>query len=659
MMRNILIVLCLLGALCVSAVELVRDGQAAASIRVADGAPDSVRFAAEELQHYIYRATKAKLPVIGQKDENTLPNEIKLGYGTSVKGLGRFGFVVEARGNELVLCGFDHAVKEFKPEKAAEQGMITASTGTLFAVYDFLDRELGVRFLWPGETGTYVPHRDSIILPDFKRTGKPALESATFRIVPKISNPNGWKNQEAREAFLGGSALWTIRHRFASVKSIRGGHAFTNYWERFSKTHPEFFALLPDGTRRPLKGDKTGRDISMCVSNPDFQKQVVEDFRKKPKEVLSACENDTAGFCTCPQCRSWDAPQPGFATHPYWSKGIIPIRENRNSFMRVGEDGGKDESGASLTDRYAMFYLKVYDLAKEVKPDVIVYGHAYANFARPPLRTKLHRNIAIGYVGWPYYPFTGDEMARIRREWQEWQASGPSMVLRPNSTHSGHNMPLQYARKLGNAYKECFESGAMVGADFDMMRGEFAAQGPMLYTLARLTARPDLTVEQILDEYYGAFGSAAGEVKAYFDYCENISDAVTMEQWNQWKSELGSISFKNWLNVSDRIFTPEFFTHANDLLKKAEAAAAKDPETLERVKFLQLGLENANLTVKTLLAKRSLDASSTAENRAKWQESLKALAAFRAAHEDQYISNMGYLYYREKHGSKLYDEVEK
>ncbi len=658
-MKKYLFIALLLFSARLMAVELVRDGRAAASIRVADGAADSVRFAAEELQHYIYRATKAKLPVIGQKDENTLPNEIKLGYGTSVKGLGRFGFVVAARGNELVLCGFDHAVKEFKPEQAAAQGMITASTGTLFAVYDFLDRELGVRFLWPGETGTYVPRRDSIALPDFKRTGRPVLECATFRLVPDAYHKNGWGKPESRDNFLAGSAIWTLRHRFAAVKSIRGGHAFTKYWERFSKTHPEFFALLPDGTRRPLEGDKTGQYVSMCVSNPDFQRQAVEDFRKNPREVLSVCENDTPGLCTCPRCRAWDAPQPGFATNSYWGKGVIPFFNNRFLLLRAGDDGGKDESGASLTDRYAKFYLQIYELAKEVKPDVIVYGHAYGNFANPPLQAKLHRNIAIGYVGWPYYPFTNDEMVRVRREWQEWQVSGPSMVLRPNSTHSGHNMPLQYARKLGNAYKECFESGAMAGADFDMMRGEFAAQGPMLYTLARLTARPDLTVEQILDEYCGAFGPAAGEVKAYFDYCENISDAVTMEQWNRWKSELGSISFKNWLNVSDRIFTPEFFTRANDLLKKAEAAAAKDPEALARVKFLRLGLENADLTVKALQNKRKLDASSTAENRAKWQESLKALAVFRAANEDQFISNMGYLYYREKHGSKLYDETKK
>lgn len=638
-----------------SGVELVRDGEARAAIRVCDDAPASVRFASEELRKYVKLATGVELPILtGKEEKNPLPGTVKLGYGADIKGVGRFGYVAAAKKNELVLHGMDHRIKEFKPEKLAESGMISASTGTLFAVYDFLDRELGVRFLWPGELGTFVPKRDSLVLEDFHRVGRPPLECATFRLSPQLSNPKGWSKAEAKERYFAAASLWTIRHGFASRNYWRGGHAFRDYWQRFGKTRPDFFAQLPDGSRRPLKGDAKGSRISMCVSNPDFHRQIIEDFKKKPKEVLSVCENDIAGLCTCERCRSWDAPQPGFATHPYWSKGEIPELGNLNAFMRIGEDGGNDASGASLTDRYAKFYLAVQKLAREVKPDVKLYGHAYVNFVKPPLETILNSDIVIGYVGWPYFPFTPAEMERIRADWDGWKASEASMVLRPNSTHSGHNLPLQYARKLGEAYRYCFASGALVGVDFDSLRGEFGVQGPMFYTLARLTARPDLTVETILDEYYSAFGPAKAAVKAYFDYGESVADAVTAEDWQKWNDIRGRISFKNWLSVADFIFTPEVFARMNALLGEAAVAAADDPESLARVTFLQCGLKNAELTVEALKRKYRFDASGTPADRDAWQAALQELAACRAAHEDQFISNMGYLYYRENHGSKLY-----
>jgi hypothetical protein len=39
--------------------------------------------------------------------------------------------------------------------------------------------------------------------------------------------------------------------------------------------------------------------------------------------MLNACENDTCAACTCPGCRAWDAPDPRFDNHDYWSGGIL------------------------------------------------------------------------------------------------------------------------------------------------------------------------------------------------------------------------------------------------------------------------------------------------------------------------------------------------
>ena len=49
------------------------------------------------------------------------------------------------------------------------------SAGTLFGVYEWLQRDLGVRWLWPGELGTFVPRTESVAAREVDDTVAPAL----------------------------------------------------------------------------------------------------------------------------------------------------------------------------------------------------------------------------------------------------------------------------------------------------------------------------------------------------------------------------------------------------------------------------------------------------------------------------------------------------
>ncbi len=42
------------------------------------------------------------------------------------------------------------------------QACTTSPNGTLFGVYELLERYVGVRWLWPGQLGTYIPRSDSV-----------------------------------------------------------------------------------------------------------------------------------------------------------------------------------------------------------------------------------------------------------------------------------------------------------------------------------------------------------------------------------------------------------------------------------------------------------------------------------------------------------------
>ena len=219
--------------------------------------------------------------------------------------------------------------------------------------------------------------------------------------------------------------------------------------------------------------------------------------------------------------------------------------------------------------------------------------------------------------------------------------TGWTMDVRPNTTWSGGAYPLQYGERLGEEYRRVLQNPRTRRVHFDSLRGEFANQGPMWYILARLTCRPDLTVEQIRDEYFGCFGNAGPALKAYFDYWRGISDAVTEKEVKQWEKELG-YKFMVWNNTDMcvRIFKPEHFAEAAKLLDKAEKAAVT-PEEKEFVAFFRLGLEHARLTRIAGEAHLKRVLNNTPANQAELQKKRAEVLAFRKAHENSGISNMG------------------
>ena len=136
-------------------------------------------------------------------------------------------------------------------------------TGTLFAVYNLLDRELGVKWIAPGDDGIV-----------FKPSKKLKLSSGTYDWIPKLSMRGirtGYgkhvKNTDIPKQFhlsakenkakQNESLLWLKRMRMGKGRSFNYGHAFTKWWEKYGKEHPEYFALNKYGKRAPWKRFKT------------------------------------------------------------------------------------------------------------------------------------------------------------------------------------------------------------------------------------------------------------------------------------------------------------------------------------------------------------------------------------------------------------------
>ena len=637
------------------ALEIVTDGKPVATIVIPDEPLPVVKSAADELVYHVEKATGAELPVVA---ESAMPDEgpsIVLGgcrasanAGLGVDAADPNAWTIKLIGNRLYMLGDDS-------DGPAAWILHSNRTrvGTLFAVYSFLEQHLGVKWLWPGELGEVIPRTDGISVAAWDEMGKPAFVHTRWRDGGAIlAGEAGWATPEARSRFLGEQGKWLRRHRFALGQNMDMAHAFTTWWEKYHEDHPEYFNLLPDGTRRSDATYHGGAPslISMSVGDPAFRKAVVDDWlqRRTPEKPWIDCsENDTCGKCMCEHCMALDVPDPSLG-FPWEERA-----ERARAAFEAGDPTWYQNLG-SLSDRYARYYLAVLQEARKHDPDAVVMGYAYANYVDPPLDTKLNSSIIIGVVPPMYYPWTDAKRQANRERWLGWDEAGPRMFLRPNWMLDGHNMPLFLARKLGDDFR-FYASHSLIGTDFDSLTGQYAAQGPNLYMLARLHEKPTMGVEDILDEYYSAFGPAEAAVRDYFAHWERVAEwehrqhaagpgqagrAADDDQGEQ----IEGLHWSYFYRQAHVIFTPEAMAEGGALIDRAIDEARSDELATRRVTWLQHGLRNAELTLATQRAYVKYREDGDFET---YRDAVGALDEFRASVEGDLIGNMGFLANRE------------
>ena len=172
----------------------------------------------------------------------------------------------------------------------------------------------------------------------------------------------------------------------------------------------------------------------------------------------------------------------------------------------------------------------------------------------------------------------------------------------------------------------------------------------MWYVIARLTNNPQMTVEQIADEYFNTFGRPGKYIREYFEFWEKISDTITQKDVEALSKKLGwrIYTWNNW-DICVDLFKPEHFAEAKKILDKA-AKAAVTPKEKKTVEFFRLGLEHARLTELAGEAHFKRALNFTAENQKDFEKKYSELLAFRRNHERSWISNMPLTTHREAYG---------
>ncbi len=604
---------------------LVEKGQSRSVIVLPARARHVEKYAAEELQHHIKLITGCEIPVAR---ENKLPEEpakyIYLGdteaarkLNIDVKSLPINSTVQKITGDAVYLFGMDGNGVVPNDE--------TTPMGTLFAVYDFLNQQLGVRWLWPGESGIYVRKQDTVYSGtprEIVRAQK--LLHTRMRDGSGLGNYDKVMSKEEYEQAINERRVWLRRHQFACGTSFQYGHAYEKYWERFGESHPEYFALRTNGKREPAD-PKRSKLIQMCVSNPELQKQIIEDWTKNVQSYkgpfINGAENDKTAadeHCFCENCLAWD-----------------PV-SNRMTAEEYLKRAGKDSMPNILSDRYAKFWLALQQEGAKHRENPVVLGYAYADYSNPPLETALNENIIVAIVPGIQYPLEPDRRKAMRQQWDGWRATGARLYLRPNYFLNGYTLPYIYARQFGEDYKHAYDNG-MVGTDFDSLTGMFGTQGPNLYMVARLTDNPAMKVEDVLDEYYSSFGKAAPKIKAYFELWESATGGYTREFAGKYPG--GGWNYAGW--SGHKLYPMELIATAEKILSEARLAVRDNPDDARRVEFLAKGLKHTRLTLETMNAFEAFSKNrKSAELKEKFLESRHLLDEYRQEIRNDQVINI-------------------
>jgi len=243
------------------------------------------RFAASQLQKYIYDSTGVFIPYFSDRCDKRGP-EIIVGIDTrnakslvsreEIDSLGEEGCLIKTLGEDILIAG-------------------KTSRGTLYGAYEFLERFLGLRvFTKDVET---LERKESLIIPE-----------TYIKVIPDFE----YRDAYFRFAFDGDfCAKNRLNTTLGDISAEKGGNLkFYNCHHAaddlvapsiYFDEHPEYFAEV-DGKRTPDQ---------LCLSNPNVIEIATNTVKRWIKEnpecrVFSVAQNDNQEYCRCKNCRSID-----------------------------------------------------------------------------------------------------------------------------------------------------------------------------------------------------------------------------------------------------------------------------------------------------------------------------------------------------------------
>ena len=454
--------------------QLVKNGKSDYVILVKKNAlPATVR-AAKDLKEYIRKSTGADLPIVrGTKSEKCA---VKVGF---LKVTEPEGYIIKTEGKDLHISGDD---TKGNPESL--HWYSAPRTGTWYGVCAFLRQFAGVRWLFPGKYGEYVPKNKNLTVTAGTIKKHPFMELRKFGPIYFMERSKQHLNKEI--------VIWARRNGSGYSRSFDGSHSW-QFWETADKlflTNPEYFPML--NGKRQFAG---GKYMKICTTSPGaldtFAQYIIKKQRKRTYAMQTLSPSDGLGFCECPQCRALDT---------------------------VGPDGT-----VSLTDRIVTYCNEMAKRVNKVLPDQNFGLYAYSLFAEPPVKTVLAPNITVmnvlNSVSIKYYlPAEREKHLKQLLAWRK-RLKRLYFYTYPEGM-GGLDMPCPNAEAIKELYKN------LVKADirgFSMnLSSAMSASGLNHYLYAQMSFDPLQDFDKLYDDALKtAYGKSAPLIRAYFADVEN------------------------------------------------------------------------------------------------------------------------------------------
>lgn len=345
---------------------IAAQGQSTFSIVVPKVAAKSVNEAATELQRDIAEATGAKLPIV--KDDAAVAGAfISLGStrqaqaaGISAQGIADEEFRIVTKNGKLFIIGLDTTAEDIARQQNGIQATMEYkvklhpeipgpaftknggfSDGTANGVYSFLEDQLGVRWLMPGDIGRDVPAKSTFTVDEMDRTTAPLFNYRALMLAERT--PNGFE--------------WGKRQRLGYSFRVNHDHAWENIVDTaLYKDHPDWFAMNAGG-KRP--DPKNNANFKLETTNPALVKYIADKAVAALKEhpamnTFSITPTDSLGYSQSPESLA------------LYDKDVI------------------NANGPSMTPLILKFYQDVAALVAKEYPQGKVAGTFYQQFVNPP-----------------------------------------------------------------------------------------------------------------------------------------------------------------------------------------------------------------------------------------------------------------------------------
>ena len=504
-------------------IVIVQQRQALARVVTPADASKSTRDAAAFLVEYIQRSTSVRLEVVKEPAADDVKVAIHCGATTYVKGLNLGMATMDPDGFVIVAPDEHHIV------------ILGASdTGQSYAVYEFLERYLSVRWLFPGSVGEYVPVRDTLAVPAAEVREQPLIGQ---RLLSGLGS---------KEQFL-----WATRNRMGG--RVEFHH---NLWklfppEKYFPEHPEFFPLLKGRRSEPQPNDVFWQPCFTAEGSVAEAVKNIDDFFEKNSWATSYSLgiNDGGGHCECSACMAKDGSRTNAlglrdASPSYyaWCNAVAEGVSRKYPDKKLGllaYSGVYSPAPGLRLDGHLVPFL-TYDRMKWIDPEIERKGHA--------LTEEWEKSAPV--LGWYDYIYGGRYY------------TAPRVYFHKMAEYLRYG----YEHNVRHYYAEAYPA-----ADWH--------EGPKLFVLLKLLWNPYRDVDAILEDWYrAAVGpEAAPYLAEYFSVWEGFwTKRVPGTAWFSKNGDRQYLDFNS--NAYLEVLKPEDIVRCEALLTKVVAAAGDEME---------------------------------------------------------------------------------